>query len=122
MSQAKNKTAKTTVNNKPKAVSAPKPSVAKYEDVLTLPEAAAYLRLSETDVLRLVHEQGLPARQLATEWRFLRTAIQDWLRSGPSPRPDFWEASIGALQDDPQMEAIVHEAYRRRGHATAEGR
>jgi excisionase family DNA binding protein len=53
-------------------------------EVLTLAEAAAYLRLSEDDVLRLVREQRLPARQLGSEWRFLRPAINDWLRAGPA--------------------------------------
>src|SRR5277367_5054010 len=48
-------------------------------EVLTLVEAAAYLRLTEADVLRMVDEQGLSARQLGKEWRFLKSAIQDWL-------------------------------------------
>jgi hypothetical protein len=34
-------------------------------EVLTLPEAAAYLRFSEADVLHLVEEQNLPARRMA---------------------------------------------------------
>ncbi len=40
-------------------------------EVLTLSEAAPYLRLSEPDVLQLIQEQGLPARQVGTEWRLL---------------------------------------------------
>src|SRR5437016_1716786 len=40
-------------------------------EILTLPEAAAYLRVGEQDVLRMVHDQGLPGRQVGTEWRFL---------------------------------------------------
>src|SRR5256885_2078713 len=48
-------------------------------EVLTLSEAADYLRLPEPDVLRLVEEQDLPARQLGKEWRFLKAAIQAWL-------------------------------------------
>lgn len=48
-------------------------------DVLTLAEAAAYLRLTEEDVLRLVNEQALPARRLGNEWRFLKAAVQHWL-------------------------------------------
>ena len=48
-------------------------------DVLTLPEAAAYLRVPEEEVLRMVREQALPARRLGTEWRFLKSAVQEWL-------------------------------------------
>ncbi len=49
-------------------------------DVMTLAEAAAYLRLPESEVARLVHEAGLPGRAVGEEWRFLKTALQDWLR------------------------------------------
>ncbi len=55
-------------------------------EVLTLAEAAAYLRLSEDDVVRLVHGQGLPGRLVGKEWRFLKPALQDWLRSPPTDR------------------------------------
>jgi excisionase family DNA binding protein len=65
-----------TTRNKGKGTNAtasspPGDSVAGLE-VLTLAEAAAYLRFSEEDVVRLVHEQGLPGRRLDREWRFLR--------------------------------------------------
>lgn len=39
-------------------------------EVLTLAEAAAYLRVPETEVVSLVHAQGLPGRRVAGEWRF----------------------------------------------------
>jgi excisionase family DNA binding protein len=55
-------------------------------DVITLAEAAAYLRLSETDIVELVHTQNLPCRLVGSEWRFLKAAIQQWLTSG-SPTP-----------------------------------
>jgi excisionase family DNA binding protein len=40
--------------------------------VLTLAEAAAYLRLPEAEVMRMVREQNLGARQVGSEWRFLK--------------------------------------------------
>jgi excisionase family DNA binding protein len=85
-------------------------------DVLTLAEAAAYLRVAEGDVLRTVREQKLPGRLIAGQWRFLKAAIQDWLRSAP-PRGST-EALLrwaGAFKDDPDLEEIVREAYRKRG-------
>jgi hypothetical protein len=36
-------------------------------EVLTLSEAAGYLRLAETEVLRMVREQNLHARQVGQE-------------------------------------------------------
>src|SRR5262245_9612509 len=74
-------------------------------EVLTLGEAAAYLRFPEADVLRLVDDQALPARRLANEWRFLKAAIQQWL-STPPPRysKEAQLAVAGAWKDDPYVE------------------
>ena len=38
------------------------------QEVLTLAETAAYLRLPEGEAVRLVDEQGLPGRQVADDW------------------------------------------------------
>ena len=89
-------------------------------EVLTLSEAAAYLRLPEADVLRLVEEQALPARRLAKEWRFLKAAIQAWLSQPVVGKKDFWEACAGVFKDDPDLEEIVKEAYRQRGRSLTE--
>lgn len=90
------------------------------DEVLTLAEAAAYLRLPETEVVNLVHSQGLPGRFAGKEWRFLKAAIQAWLsQPGFVPR-DFWEASVGIFKDDPHLEEIVKEAHRQRGRPITE--
>jgi excisionase family DNA binding protein len=92
-------------------------------EVLTLAEAAAYLRLSEADVLRLVEEQALPARQLGKERRFLKAAVQQWL-SAPRPPVTGKEAQLavaGSWKDDPLVDEELRETYRRRGRSlTAE--
>jgi excisionase family DNA binding protein len=92
-------------------------------EVLTLTEAAAYLRLTEADVLRLVDEQALPARQLGKERRFLKAAIQQWLSAGTPPLAgkDAQLAVAGAWKDDPLVDQELRETYRRRGRSlTAE--
>lgn len=63
-------------------------------EVLTLAEAAAYLRFAETDVLRLIEEQRLPAPRLEEEWRFSKAAILTWLSTPLSKRrkPGIWDA------------------------------
>src|SRR5262249_41478710 len=92
-------------------------------EVLTLAEAAAYLRVSEAEVLRWVEEQGLPARQAGKEWRFSRPAILEWL--GPPARPrdkeGIW-AAAGSWKDDPYLDGLLEEAYRKRGRPMVEER
>jgi excisionase family DNA binding protein len=89
---------------------------------LTLSEAAAYLRLPEADVLRLVMEQALPARRLENEWRFLKTSIQDWLRTGPLPQSnkEAWLALAGIWKDDPSLDELHEVLARQRQRLQAE--
>lgn len=90
-------------------------------EVLTLREAAAYLRLEEADVRRLVEEQGLPSRQLGKEWRFLKSAIQTWLSTprAKEDKKDIW-AAAGSWKDDPYLEELLKEFERMRGRPTNE--
>jgi PTS system nitrogen regulatory IIA component len=48
-------------------------------EVMTLPEVAAYLRLADKTVLRMVHKGQIPCAKVASQWRFLRSMIDDWL-------------------------------------------
>jgi len=107
----------------PPSNASPLPAVAaKTVDVLTLAEAAAYLRTPPEEVLRLVREQGLPGRRVGEDYRFLKAAVQDWLRA-PSSAADkqaFWQTHFGALKGDPHLEEMLQEIYRQRGRPEAE--
>jgi excisionase family DNA binding protein len=87
-------------------------------DVFTLREAAAYLRLPETEVVRLATTEGLPGRLIGREWRFFKTAIQQWL-SASQPTLEMRQAAVlamaGKFKDDPDLDLIVEDAMRRRG-------
>jgi len=104
---------------KPHKSVAPMESVA--PEVMTLAEAAAYLRVTEDEILRLVRYQDLPARLLDTEWRFLKLAIQDWLRATP-PRGsrEAVLSTAGSWKDDPFLETELKEIYKRRGRPMTE--
>jgi excisionase family DNA binding protein len=92
------------------------PAAATADEVLTLAEAAAYLRVAEPDVLRLVRAQGLPGRQVGDDWRFLKAAVAGWLGTPAAPDPgQFWQTHFGALKDDPYLDEMLKEIYRRRG-------
>jgi excisionase family DNA binding protein len=87
-------------------------------EVLTLAEAAEYLRVSEAEVLDLIQNQGLPSRKVGAQWRFLKAAIQDWLRV--PEKGDFWSRNFGALKGDPYLEEILERVDRERKLAEME--
>ncbi len=93
-------------------------------EVLTLSEAAAYLRLPEAAVVSSVYSQGLPGRCTADEWRFLKAAIQHWLATA-SPSWETRKAAIlelaGRYKDDPDLKQLVEDAYRQRRRPIIEG-
>src|SRR5262249_48197405 len=93
------------------------------EEVLTLAEAAAYLRVPESEVIGLVHSQDLPARFIGGQWRFLKAAIQQWLSTGPATSETRKAAQLslgGKYKDDPDLLRICEEAYRQRGRPMTE--
>jgi excisionase family DNA binding protein len=90
-------------------------------EVFTLAEAAAYLRVPEGEVVRLVQQQDLPGRLLGTEWRFLKSALQDWLRMPPPRGSKEAVLSVaGAWKDDPYVEEELQEIYKHRGRPMTE--
>ena len=52
------------------------------DDVLTLEEAAALLKLPVDSVRARAEDGELPGRRFGKEWRFARTAILEWLADG----------------------------------------
>src|SRR5712692_2444516 len=96
------------LNNKRPARRSAADAVA-YDAVLTLTEAAAYLRLTDDEVVSQVKDHGLPGRQVGDSWRFLKSALRSWL-SAPR-RGDFWETQLGAFKDDPGLQNMVESIY-----------
>jgi excisionase family DNA binding protein len=66
-------------------------AVEPVDEVLTLDEAAALLKVPVEAVRARAEHGDLPGRRFGTEWRFIRSAVLDWLRDGetrPSRRID----------------------------------
>ncbi len=87
-------------------------------DVLTLAEAAAYLRLPEADILRAVVVQAMPGRQVGSEWRFSLSSLQQWLSASVTainPLNAVFLEIAGKYKDDPDLVQITEDAMRRRG-------
>lgn len=87
-------------------------------DVLTLPEAASYLRVSEADVIEMVTHHDLPARKIGDQWRFLKRGLENWLVE-PSGKNGLLQHA-GAMKDDPEMENILKKIYQERGRSMTE--
>jgi excisionase family DNA binding protein len=50
-------------------------SVKENDSVLTLKEAADYLRLSEMTILRLANQGLIPGAKIGRQWRFAKESI-----------------------------------------------
>src|ERR1700685_504725 len=90
------------------------PAACTNGEILTLAKTADYLRITENEVARLVRDQALPGRKLGDDWRFLKTAVQDWLRAPPSKKEGIL-MQIGAFKDDPNLGEMLEEIHKQRG-------
>lgn len=89
-----------------------------FPDVLTLEETATYLRLSPDIVQRQATPGNLPGRSIEGIWRFLKVAIDEWLR-GQDPRTTLLQQA-GILADDPTLPLLRAEIYQNRGRSEME--
>lgn len=82
-------------------------------DVLTLEETASYLRMPTETIERVATRGQLPGRRIEDSWRFLREAIDEWLRSSDSRSVLLQQA--GALSDDDMVADLLASVYELRG-------
>ena len=87
-------------------------------DVLTLQETAEYLRLPQEIVERQAKKGQLPGRRIEETWRFLKAAIDDWLRSQDSRM--LLLQQTGAFSDDDTLSALREAIYATRGRTETE--
>lgn len=73
-------------------------------EVLTLSEAAAYLRVPEAELAQLAEGGGIPARKIGDEWRFLKQALNEWLHSPDRPCTD-----AGSIHPRRLMDSLAKE-------------
>ncbi len=87
-------------------------------DVLTPDEAARYLRVSEETIVRQAADGRIPGRRIEDTWRFLKSALDDWLRAQDSRTILLQQA--GALADDEMLPMLRAAIYAARGRPEAE--
>jgi excisionase family DNA binding protein len=83
--------------------------------ILTLEELADYLKLSPEVVLKQANQGRLPGRKIEDTWRFLKDAIDDWLRTQDSRMILLQQA--GVFADEPALGEIRKTIYDNRGRS-----
>jgi Helix-turn-helix domain len=90
------------------------PETATTERILTLAEAAAFLRVNEAALAEKALAGEVPGQQIGGQWRFLQRALVDWLYAKqpangmPHVEPGSKEAVlkvIGIFKDDDDLDA-----------------
>jgi excisionase family DNA binding protein len=88
----------------------------KPAEVMTLEEAARFLRVPKKAVEDLAAGGKIPARRVSGQWRFLKAAIEEWLRG--RERPDSKTAFLrqfGVFKDDETLDELLANIYKARG-------
>jgi len=115
--------AMTSTARKTKPASAPAPT----QEVMTLSEAAAFLRVAENDLLDLAVHGRVPCRQVGSDWRFLRDAISEWLRGSADEVIDADAArahmlsTAGTFPDDDDLKMMLDFTEHQRRTQTVGG-
>jgi excisionase family DNA binding protein len=82
-------------------------------DILTLREAAAFLRLSERSLYELARSRRVPAAQLGGKWLFPRTQLERWLTTqadAAEAEPRLDPPPILAGSHDPLLDWAVRQS------------
>jgi excisionase family DNA binding protein len=104
----------TKVSEKPKAKSQVVES-----DVLTLEEAATYLKLPKSVLEKQLTLGTIPGRNIGGHWRILMSALQDWLAKKNSSKATLL-AMAGAFRDDETFPALLESIKENRKRLDAQ--
>jgi excisionase family DNA binding protein len=87
--------------------------------VLTLAEAAKFLRVKKTVLQKLAQQGRVPPRKVGNAWRFSRAGLDVWLRGGIDPDIALLQQA-GLFKDDETLMPMPEEIYKARGRPMAE--
>jgi excisionase family DNA binding protein len=79
-----------------------------WDEVLTLSEAAAYLKLAERTMHRMIQRNEIPCARVGGQWRFMKSVLEDWLLSRMQVLPrnelaPFLDATNGIVRLAPMI-------------------
>lgn len=82
------------------------------DSLMTVKEAARYLRLKAVTVYRLAQTGRIPAAKVGRSWRFKKELLDDWLRR----RSDRVPGRILVVDDDPAIRDSLAALLRAKGY------
>ena len=56
----------------------------RHDNVFTIGELAAYLKISKSTLYKLAQEGSLPGVKVGRHWRFHKDAVDAWLKQKPA--------------------------------------
>lgn len=84
---------------------------------MTAAEVAEFLRVPEATVLHYASRAWLPGRQIDGEWRFWRSAIEEWLRARSGK--EVLVGQVGAWEDDQEGLRELRDGVAQARHQTS---
>ena len=81
-------------------------------ELMTLEEVAAYLRVTEKTIYRLLKREGIPATKVGHQWRFNKASIDEWLHQNSVGT----KASILVIDDEETIRLLFKETLEDSGH------
>jgi len=64
------------------------------QEVMTVDEAARYLRIPRSSIYKLAQEGRIPCKKVGRQWRFSYRALDEWLRRPAGAAPEL-DAAVG---------------------------
>ena len=89
------------------------PETTAIPEVLTLEHAARFLKIAPDAMARQAEAGLIPGREVEGSWRFLLSALEDWL--GRRDSKSIFLEQAGAFETDESLDEMVAEIYRARG-------
>jgi excisionase family DNA binding protein len=82
------------------------------ENLMTIEEAAAYLRVGKKTIYRLLKRGKIPATKVGRQWRFNKSSIDEWL----SKKPAETGANILVVDDEETIRSLFKKTLEELGH------
>ena len=93
-------------------------AIALTNSTFTLEEAAMYLKLPIDAVMQQADQGLLPGRKINNTWRFLRAAVDNWLRNSDGRQTLLQQA--GVFAHDESLAELRRQIYEQRGRSEIE--